>query len=77
MVQRCTNPNTPGWKWYGGAGITVCARWCEFTGFLADMGERPEGKTLDRYPNPAGNYEPGNVRWATPYEQRHNRRKAA
>lgn len=52
----------------------VCDRWQVFANFLADMGERPDGTTLDRYPDPAGNYEPGNCRWATPYAQRHNRR---
>lgn len=62
-------------KYYGGAGVIVCPRWREsFDAFLADMGERPRGKTLDRYPNPAGNYEPTNCRWATGVEQRANRR---
>lgn len=54
--------------------VTVCERWQDFTNFLADMGERPEGKTLDRI-NPAGNYELSNCRWATPQEQSQNRRK--
>lgn len=62
------------YQMYGGAGIKVCDRWINsFTDFLADMGERPLGKTLDRWPNPFGNYEPGNCRWATIYEQRRNR----
>ena len=73
MVSRCTNPNQPGWKYYGARGITVCDRWRTFDNFLADMGERPDGKTLDRKDND-GNYEPGNCQWATPTEQVRNRR---
>jgi len=53
----------------------VCERWLEsFENFLADMGERPAGMTLDRYPDKNGNYEPGNVRWATDEKQSNNRR---
>lgn len=75
MVSRCTNPNDPRWEDYGGRGITVCLRWRHsFLYFLADMGEAPEGLTLDRFPNNDGNYEPGNCRWATPSEQVANRR---
>jgi len=74
MRQRCFDSARAGYRDYGGRGITVCQRWNSFENFLADMGERPIGKTLDRFPNPDGNYEPGNCRWATPLEQARNRR---
>lgn len=76
MIQRCTNPNASMYHMYGARGVTVCKRWrADFRNFLADMGECPNGRTLDRYPNFAGNYEPGNCRWATPKQQANNTRR--
>lgn len=73
MIARCKRPSHSHWKFYGARGITVCDRWLKFENFLADMGERPAGTSLDRYPNRDGNYEAGNCRWATALEQRANR----
>lgn len=74
MRYRCLNPTNPKYRFYGGRGISICARWESFDNFLADMGPRPAGKTLDRYPDQNGNYEPGNCRWATKAEQVANMR---
>lgn len=68
MRQRCQNPNSDKWKWYGGRGVSVCPQWEAFEIFLADMGERPAGHTLDRRDSD-GNYEKDNCRWATPKQQ--------
>lgn len=68
VLARCTNPKSTFFHRYGGRGITVCERWMKFDNFIADMGERPAGKNLDRENN-NGNYEPGNCRWATQKQQ--------
>lgn len=76
MVSRCHRPGCREFRWYGAKGVSVCAAWREsFEAFLADVGPRPGPEyTLDRFPDPAGNYEPGNVRWATAKEQAANKR---
>ena len=71
MRDRCESPGHVRFSRYGGSGIRVCGRWLTFENFLADMGERPDGLTLDRIDND-GDYEPGNCRWATTVEQRLN-----
>lgn len=75
MLQRCENPNAPDYGEYGGRGIKVCRQWHDFNSFFADMGERPEGKTLER-DKVNGNYTPKNCRWATASEQQRNKQNA-
>lgn len=75
MIQRCENPRNPAYRDYGGRGIYVCERWrSDFNAFLCDVGERPTGHSLDRYPNNDGPYSPDNFRWATPKQQVANSR---
>lgn len=73
MKQRCLNPRHHAYKDYGGRGITFCERWNDFKNFLADMGQRPPGKSLNRINND-GNYTPENCEWATFKQQAENRR---
>lgn len=74
MKTRCHNKRFKDFHLYGGKGITICEQWVHsFVAFFSDVGPKPTPKhSLDRFPNPQGNYEPGNVRWATPKEQARN-----
>lgn len=75
MIKRCTNPRSKDWENYGERGIKVCARWrFSFSDFLADMGPKPIGKSIERINND-GDYEPGNCKWATRSEQNSNQRR--
>ena len=74
-ITRCHNKNAANWNRYGGRGITVCDEWRrDFSLFLAEVGPRPAGTTLDRIDS-EGDYAPGNCRWATPKDQANNRKK--
>ena len=78
MKQRCLDPNGIGWKYYGGRGVTIHEPWLGFVNFrdwiIANIGRPPAGLSFDRINN-EGNYEPGNVRWATRTMQNRNRRR--
>lgn len=74
MIQRCHNPKSSGYEYYGGRGIKVCSRWRKFENFFADMGERPLKTSIDRI-DKNRDYEPSNCRWSTQREQNKNRRK--
>ena len=75
IKKRCYNVNSKAYFRYGGAGIVMCEEWKNsFRAFFRDVGPRPSKKhSIDRYPNQKGNYEPGNVRWATAKQQCRNR----
>lgn len=76
IKKRCGDKNSKDYVNYGGRGIGICAEWSEsFESFLSHVGSRPSPQhSIDRFPNNDGNYEPGNVRWATRTDQNRNTR---
>ncbi len=74
MLSRCRNPNDAEYHNYGARGILVCERWKDFRNFLADMGEKPRGRSIERVNNAKG-YQPGNCVWATSGQQSRNTRR--
>lgn len=76
MKRRCEDARDSNYHKYGGRGISVCGDWsASFEAFVSDMGEAPDGMSLDRFPDGNGNYEPGNCRWATALQQARNTRR--
>lgn len=75
MKSRCLNFQSKDFKRWGGRGIKICDEWMDFNNFYSDMGDRPEGTTLDRI-DVNGNYEASNCRWATPKQQQNNKRNS-
>jgi hypothetical protein len=75
MLDRCRNPRNRAYHNYGGSGIAVCERWKKFKNFIADMGARPSPRLTIERENTAGDYEPGNCKWATYAEQARNKRR--
>lgn len=73
MKTRCGNPKATQYAYYGGRGISVCEEWQTFENFLADMGESPEGMSLDRIDS-NGDYAKNNCRWASMETQQNNKR---
>lgn len=73
MRKRCNSKRDKNYHNYGARGVSVCERWDNFDNFYADMGKRPEGRSLDRIDS-SGDYTPENCRWATVWEQAQNTR---
>lgn len=74
MKDRCLNSKSPGYKNYGGRGISISKEWDTFAGFISSMGHRPPGTSIERK-DVNGNYEPGNCVWiSNAYQQKNTRR---